>query len=180
MASVQYVRWLGAYAGRDNSLVASARWEMSSHGKEVALEATVSRRYTNVPAPIGLVADPKASTFVRGYEFDAYSDYMSECASRLRCSNRFETKLDKPRAWRSRRRFEHFLVSRRRERHTRRGQRSWCEFKHTEVFMASPKYVAVAVRADTDSHTLRKAERLAEKLGLPLHQFRPQDDRRMH
>lgn len=148
---MKFVRWLGAF-GSGSSLSEAAGWELSQTDRQVAVEPLHRGRSLLGHAKIGLVVDHAASRFHAGWLTDAWTVNRDDGTLRPR---------GKPRN-RQGRKFmdmDRFLAA-------------WSAVKnpsyHAEVVFDSPIYRAVVVKSTATERGVRRAQRLASRLNLPL------------
>lgn len=168
---MKFVRWLGAF-GQGSSLVESAVWEMSQTDRQVAAEPLIRGRSMIDHAKIGLaIANPEA-TFARGWLADAWTTIGEDgIIRRLRTAHALselsplhptQRALDghpAPRKAQNFRNMDKFLAALNNSKgHTH----------HAEAAFNAPTYAAVVVKSTATAHGKRRAQRLADRLNLPV------------
>lgn len=148
---MKFVRWLGAF-GSGTSLFEAAGWELSQIERQVAAEPLHHGRSLITHAKIGLVIDHQVSRFHAGWLVDAYTKLGDDGTlrpkykPRMRQGKRFKD-------------MDRFLAA-------------WSAVKnpsgHAEVIFDAPHYCAVAVKSTATERGRRRAQRLADQLGMPL------------
>jgi len=148
---MKFVRWLGAF-GSGSSLTDAADWELSQTDRQVAAEPLHRGRSLLDHAKIGLVIDHEASRFHSGWLTDAWTVTLDDGTLKAKFRPR-------DRQGRKFRDMDRFLAA-------------WSAVKnpsrHGEVVFDSPAYRAVVVKSTATERGMRRAQRLAVRLNLPL------------
>lgn len=145
---MKFVRWLGAFDKRSESISESASWELSQTERQVAAEPLWHGKSFLKNAKIGLVIAHPDVTFSRGWLSDSYT-VTNEAGINMatRCRDMEFKNMDK------------FL-----KRHNSGNS----PMGHAEAAFNCPLYSAVAVKKDASPWAKNKAKRLAEHLSLPI------------
>lgn len=146
---MKFVRWLDAFNRHEGSVETSASWETKQVSRQVAAEPLVRGKSYIHHAKIGLsVAHPEA-TFARGWLYDAFT--IPDTVGILRATRCRDNEFKN---------MDRFLAALAK---TAKGRIS-----HAEATFNAPIYDAVVVKNTASPRGKRRAQRLADKLNLPL------------
>lgn len=147
---MKFVRWLGAF-GSGASLTEAAAWETKQCDRQVAAEPLYRGRSFIDHAKIGLAIANPESTFARGWTYDAWTRVDADGILKAHRMGYGKTKPYKN--------MDRFLSAYSRCAH---------EGHHAEAAFNAPLYDAVVVKSTASERGKRRANRLAQQLGLPL------------
>lgn len=168
---MKFVRWLGAF-GKGTSLTEAASWEISQVERQVSAEPLCRGRSFIDHAKIGLAIANPSATFARGWLADAYTTIGEDGIIRRTRRGRSLQSIS-PRhpthekwgglhtAWKPKefRNMDKFLAA---------FSKAKDHDHHAEAAFNAPTYDAVVVKSTATAHGKRRAQRLANRLNLPV------------
>ena len=149
---MKFIRWLGAF-GKSSSLAEAASWERSQVERQVAVEPLWRGRSFILHAKIGLEVDWRQSRFVSGWLCDAWTETADDGTLRSNADKRGKLVRYRDR--------DRFLAIWSR-------QKLGGFYGHAEAAFEEAHYSSVVVKKSASARGKRRAQRLAEQLGLPL------------